>query len=89
MDANNDFRSDMRASRAFVCVEVCVDGKRAGGHGTFMKVTVDGTTCKDLLLYFLQSYASEYYPLSASSNVVLMRAKISDTMQGRPAIYVG
>ncbi len=25
----------------FICVDVLVDGKRAGGHGTFMRVIAD------------------------------------------------
>ncbi len=67
----------MRASHAFVCVDVFVDGKRAGGHGTYMRAEVDTTACKELLVEFLQRHASECFPLPTSTTVVLMCEKMS------------
>ena len=37
----------------FICVDIFVDGKRAGGHGTYMRVAAD-MACKDILNLFLQ-----------------------------------
>ena len=68
----------MRASHAFICVDVFVHGKRAGGHGTYIRVEVDTTTCKELLDQFLQRHASECFPLPASTTVVIMCEKMSD-----------
>jgi hypothetical protein len=69
----------IRASHAFVCVDLFVDGKRLGRHGTLMKAEIDATTCKELLNEFLQRHASACIPLIVSSIVVLMCEKISDT----------
>jgi hypothetical protein len=73
----------MRASHAFVCVDVFVDGKRAGGHGTYMRAEVDTTTCKELLVEFLQRHTLECFPLPASTTVVLMCENMSDTVIAR------
>ena len=49
--------------------------------GIFMKVGVDQTTCKELLVQFLKDHAPEYYPLPPSTTVVLLCDKISDASQ--------
>ena len=79
----------LRGSHAFICVDVLFDGKKAGGNGTFMRVAIETTTCKELLDLFLQNHAAEYSPLLVATNVVLMCVKISDTVQGMPAADVG
>ena len=81
--------STLRASHAFICVEVHVDGKRVGGNGgTFLRVEVD-SICKEVLAIYLQSHAPDYYPLPDDVKVTLLCTKISDTIQGRPASDVG
>ena len=69
-------------------MDVFVDGKRAGGHGTFMKVAAD-MACKDILSLFLQGHAVEYYPLPDPTIVILMCIKFSDTIQRKQASDVG
>ncbi len=47
----------LRASHAFICVEVHVDGKRVGGNGgIFLRVEI-GSICKEVLALFLQMHA--------------------------------
>ena len=81
--------STLRASHAFNCVEVHVDGKRVGGNsGTFLRVEVD-SICKEVLAIYLQNHAPDYYPLPDDVKVTMMCTKISDTVQGRAASDVG
>ena len=68
----------------FICVDVFVDGKSDGGHGTFMRVAAD-MACKDIQNLFLEGHAAEYYPLLDHTIVILMCVKISDTVQGKSA----
>ena len=72
----------LHASHAFTCVGGFVDGKRIGGNGTFMRVTLD-VSCKQVLHDILESHASDYIPLHESTNVNMMCVKICDTMQAR------
>ena len=46
-----------RALSMFVDVEAFVDGNRVGGHGTFMRIVDEATTCKELLEQFFQRNA--------------------------------
>jgi hypothetical protein len=73
-----------------ICVDVFVDGERAGGHGTFTRVAAD-MACKDILNLFLEGHAVEYYPLPDPTIGILMCVNIiSDTVhQGKPASDVG
>jgi hypothetical protein len=80
--------TNTRALSVFVDVEAFVDGKRVGGHATFMRIADDVTTCKELLEPFLQSNASDYSPLPVSTCVVMMCAKLGDTLQARSASNV-
>ena len=43
-------------------MDVFVDGKRAGGHGTFMRVAAD-MVCKDILNLFLQGVHEAPMPI--------------------------
>ena len=40
---------------SFISVDVTINGKKVGGHGTFMKIDDDCTwTCRELLSKFLE-----------------------------------
>ena len=71
-----------------ICVDVFVDGERAGGHGTFTRVAAD-MACKDILNLFLEGHAVEYYPLLDPTIVILMCVKINNSAQRKPASDVG
>ena len=47
----------MRASHAFIDVEVQIDGERIARNGTFLRVEVD-LCCKDVLAIFLTTYVT-------------------------------
>ena len=72
----------------FICVDVFVDVKRVGGHGTFMRVAADMAR-KDILNLFLEGHAAEYYPLLDPTIVILMCVKISNSAQRKLASDVG
>ena len=80
--------STLRPSHAFICVEVILDGKRVGGQGAYMNVECD-STCKQVLLAFLNTHSPDNCPLPDSSKVIMQCTKMSDTVQGRAAIDVG
>jgi len=65
-------------------VEACVDGKKAGVHGNFTRISDDATTCKELLLKCLKSQASSYSPLHVSTSVDMMCVELGEALQ---AIY--
>jgi len=58
----------LHASHAFFCVDVFVDGKRVGGDGTFVRVTLD-VSYKQVLDDSLKSHASDYIPLHGRCNL--------------------
>jgi hypothetical protein len=62
-----------------------LDGKRASGYGTFMRVANDMAACKTILNLFLEGHAAEYYPLPYPTIFILLCAKISDNVHGKPA----
>ncbi len=73
----------------YVIVDVFVDGRRAAsGDGTYVRVTADAT-CKQLLMQFLQTYASEYCPLPDSTVVNMWCVKLGESFQTRPVCDVG
>jgi len=78
----------LRASHAFIDVEVHIDGKRVGGNGTFMRLQVD-LCCRDVLAIFLGTYAPDYSPLPDNCKVILLCTKINDTIHGKFAADVG
>ena len=45
----------LRASHVFLWVDVFIDEKRVGRHGTYMRVHAE-STCKDVLALFLSSH---------------------------------
>ena len=49
----------LRASHVFLCVDVFIDEKRFGGHGTEMRFHAE-STFKDVLALFLSSHAPDY-----------------------------
>jgi hypothetical protein len=63
---------------SFICVDVLIDGKRVGGNGTFMVVSVE-TTCKEVLSDFLRLHASDYYPLLDATVVTMLCMKTTDS----------
>jgi hypothetical protein len=69
----------------YVCVDVFVDGRRASsGDGTYVQVSADAT-CKQVLFKYLETHASEYYPLLDSTIVNLWFVKLGESLQGRLA----
>ena len=73
----------------YVIVDVFVDGRRAaGGAGTYVRVAADAT-CKELLMHFLQTHASEYCPLPDSTVVNMWCVKLGESLQTRHACDVG
>ena len=60
----------LRASHVFMCVDVFIDEKRVGGHGTYMRVPAE-STCKDVLALFLSSHAPDYSPIPEGTTVIL------------------
>ena len=49
----------------------------------------EGMPCKELLNEYVKSRAPECHPLPNSANVVLVCAKLGDTVQSRSASNVG
>jgi hypothetical protein len=78
----------LHAFHALICVELHVDGKRVGGNATFMRVALEAS-CKEMLFEFLAKHASDYSPLSESTNVVMMCVKNYDVIHDMPASDVG
>ena len=70
----------LRASHAFIEVEVHIDGKRVGGNEAFMRLQVD-LCCMDVLV--ILGYASDYSPLPDNCKVILLCIKINDTIHGK------
>jgi len=81
-------RSTLRPSHVFICVEVILDGKRMGGQGAYMNLECD-STCKQVLLAFLNTHSTDNCPLPDSSKVIMQCTKLSDDVQGRAAADVG
>ena len=48
---------------------------------TFMRVAVDHTTCKELLVMYLKEHAPQLYPLPSSTSAILVCDKLSETVQ--------
>ena len=77
-------------THTFICVDVLVDGKRAGGSttGNFMRVVVDAT-CKEVLHGFLGLHAAQYCLLPDSTIVTMVCVKSIESVHGKPAADVG
>jgi hypothetical protein len=75
-----NYIGQLHAFHAFICVDAFVDGKRAGGSGTFMMVAFD-VSCKQVLNDFLGKHAMDYFPLPESTIVVMMCVKNCDAIQ--------
>ena len=45
--------------------------------GTFMRVAVDHSTCKELQEMYLKEHAPQMYPLPSSTSVILMCDRIA------------
>jgi len=69
----------LRASHVFIYVDVFIDEKRVGGHGTYMRVTAE-STCKDVLALFLRSHAPDYSPIPDGTSVNLTWQVLANTV---------
>ena len=78
----------LRATHAFICVEVHIDGIRVARHGAFMRVDFDECH-RDVLAACIEEHAFANSPLPGNCQVILKCTKIRDTVQGRPATDVG
>ena len=60
----------LSTSHVLMCVDVFIDEKRVGGHGTYMRAPAK-STCKDVLALFLFSHAPDYSTIPEGTTVIL------------------